>query len=87
MIVYRVSRWISTFQVTIGIFFRIMDVFRRHTVHDESDERVVLLNDEIVEVHGGRKGTKKRAERRNLLRCSSLFFMFSSFHLLVHLFF
>lgn len=37
-------------QVSIGILFRLMDLFRMYTVTNETDERVVMLNEEIKEV-------------------------------------
>eukprot|EP00913_Durusdinium_trenchii_P010984 g10309.t1 len=36
-------------QVSVGILFRLMDLFRLYTITDETDERVVLLNEEIKE--------------------------------------
>jgi len=36
-------------QVSIGILFRLMDLFRMYTVSDENDERVVMLSEEIKE--------------------------------------
>lgn len=36
-------------QVSIGILFRLMDLFRMYTVTNETDERVVMLNEEIKE--------------------------------------
>lgn len=36
-------------QVSIGILFRLMDLFRMYTVTNDTDERVVMLSEEIKE--------------------------------------